>query len=72
MIFRTPETVIRPNWRMVGALTTALIIFLLGLALGLKVAEKPDCQLCHVGFATVDEMETLIESLRHCKMGCSD
>ena len=72
-MFHTKDTVLRPDWVVVGGVTLLiqgiLILFYLGLQVGKNLQEAEECNPC---FATLEDMELLVEQLRACKESQGD
>ena len=70
MIFQTQNTLIRPNWKIVGIGTALITVFGLAMAAGYQLAkpEPHECEPCPVGFASYEDMIFLLKELNEC--GC--
>jgi len=71
-MFQTSETLIRPNWKVVGVITMCACLFLSGFVLGRSSVEQKECEEEVVPFATLEDMAFLVGELRGCKKVESD
>ena len=72
MLYQTKETLIRPDWKIVGIFLICVWLVIIGFVLGRLIPSFEDCecdeyQPCHVGFATLEDMSDLSEKLKICE-----
>ena len=65
-MFHTKDTVIRPDWGLVGYIM--LVLFMILFFLGLYVADTPkETEECSPCLANLDDMMFLVGKLRECE-----
>ena len=72
-MFNTSDTVLRPDWKLVGFITVlildVLILIYLGINLGENMQRDAECIPCG---ANLEDMEYLVSELRKCKKAQGD
>ena len=71
-MFQTSETLIRPNWKVVGVAAICACLFLSGFVLGRLSIEQEECEEKVIPFATLEDMAFLVGEIRECKGSGSD
>ena len=65
-MYQTNKTLIRPDWKTVGIISTALFLFFAGLVVGNQL-KKLETEDLHAGFSSLEDMNFLVSELRKCK-----
>jgi len=70
-MYQTKDTLIYPDWKIIWPGIAAILLVAVGVIIGYTIAEcEPcECEPCLVGFATMQDMLDLQESLEECKRG---
>ena len=66
-MFHTKDTVLRPDWKLVGFMTVLILDILILLYLGINLGKNLEVEECNPCFATLEDMKFLVEELRECK-----